>query len=82
VAAPREPTGEIVLYQMDDGRTRIECRCADESLLLTHALIADLLWTTPQNIALHTRALYAEGEIEETATRKEYPQDRREGARR
>jgi hypothetical protein len=27
----REPAGEIVLYQIDDGRTRVECRFAEEA---------------------------------------------------
>ena len=38
-----DPTrGDIVLYQTDDGRTRIRCRFEDQSLWLTQALIADL----------------------------------------
>jgi hypothetical protein len=79
VSASREPTGEIVLYQTDDGRTRIECRFADESLWLSQALMAELFQTTPQNITLHLKALYAEGEIDEAATCKDYLQVRREG---
>jgi hypothetical protein len=74
-------SGEIVLYQTDDGRTRIECRFAEETLWLSQALMAELFQTTPQNITLHLKALYAEGEIEETATCKEYLQVRVEGGR-
>ncbi len=81
MATPNEPTGEIVLYQTDDGRTRIECRFADESLWLSQALMAELFQTTPQNITLHLKALYAEGEIDEAATCKDYLQVRREGER-
>ena len=81
MAKPQQPTGELVLYQTDDGRTRVECRFADESLWLIQALIAELFQTTPQNITLHLKALYAEGEIEEGATCKEYLQVRREGSR-
>ncbi len=81
MAKPQQPTGELVLYQTDDGRTRVECRFADESLWLSQALIAELFQTTPQNITLHLKALYAEGEIEEGATCKEYLQVRREGSR-
>ena len=77
----QEPTGEIVLYQTDDGQTRVECRFAEETLWLTQALMADLFQTTPQNITLHLKTLYAEGEIDDAATCKEYLQVRREGAR-
>ena len=73
--------GEILLYQTDEGRTRIECRFADESLWLSQGLMAELFQTTPQNITRHLKALYAEGEIEESATCKEYLQVRREGSR-
>ena len=37
-AAP--PLGEIVLYQTEDGQTRVECRFADETLWLSQLLIA------------------------------------------
>ena len=75
------PGGELVLYQTPDGRTRVECRFAEESLWLSQALMAKLFQTTPQNITLHLKALYAEGEIEERATCKDFLQVRMEGAR-
>jgi len=78
---PHKATGEIVLYQTDDGRTRVECRFSEETLWLSQALMAELFQTTPQNITLHLKALYEEGEIDEGATCKEYLQVRREGAR-
>jgi hypothetical protein len=79
VFASHEPIGEIVLYQTDGGRTRIECRFADESLWLSQAHVAELFQTTPQNITLHLKTLYAEGEIDEATTCKDYLQVRREG---
>lgn len=75
------PGGEIVLYQTDDGRTRVECRFQDETIWLSQALIAELFQTTPQNITLHLKALYDEGEIDEAATCKEFLQVRLEGSR-
>jgi hypothetical protein len=74
-------SGEIVLYQTEDGRTRVECRFAEDTLWLSQALMGELFQTTPQNITLHLKALYAEGEIEESATCKEYLQVRAEGGR-
>ena len=74
-------TGEFILYQTEDGRTRIECRFEDETLWLTQAQMAELFQTTPQNITLHLKAIYAEEEQSEAATCKSYLQVRREGGR-
>lgn len=76
------PRSEIILYQTEDGRTRIQCRFEDQTVWLTQALMAELFQTTPQNITLHLRAIYAEGELIEAATCKEYLQVRYEGARK
>jgi len=76
------PTGEVLLYQTEDGRTRIECRFVEESLWMSQALMAELFQTTPQNVTQHLQALYEEREIEETATCKKYLQVRAEGNRR
>jgi len=74
-----QPGGEILLYQTEDGRTRIECRFEDNTLWLTQAQMAKLFQTTPQNITLHLKAIYAEREQSEDATCKSYLQVRREG---
>lgn len=76
-----QPTGSLVLYQTEDGRTRVQCRFEDETIWLTQALMAELFQTTPQNITLHLKSLYEEGELSEAATCKEYLQVRREGGR-
>lgn len=75
------PSGEIVLYQTEDGLTRVECRFVEETLWMSQALLAELFQTTPQNITLHLKALYSEGEIREAATCKDYLQVRIEGTR-
>ena len=70
---------EIILYQTEDGRTRIQCRFENETLWLTQAQIAELFQTTPQNVTLHLKAIFAEGELVEAATCKDYLQVRTEG---
>ncbi len=75
------PRSEIILYQTEDGRTRIECRFENETIWLTQALIAELFQVTPQNITLHLKAIYEEGELTEDATCKDYLQVRSEGDR-
>ncbi len=74
------PRSEIILYQTEDGHARLEVRFEDETLWLSQALMAELFQTTPQNITLHLKALFAEGEISEAATCKDYLQVRREGS--
>jgi len=75
------PQSEIILYQTEDGRTRIQCRFEDETLWLTQAQIAELFQTSPQNVTLHLKGIFAEGELDETATCKDYLQVRLEGGR-
>jgi hypothetical protein len=71
----------IILYQTEDGQTRIQCRFENETIWLTQALIAELFDVTPQNVTLHLKAIYEEGELVETATCKDYLQVRSEGGR-
>ena len=77
----RQPLSEIILYQTEDGQTRISVRLEDETVWLTQAAMAELFQTTPQNITIHLKGIYEEGELDEGATCKEYLQVRKEGAR-
>jgi hypothetical protein len=74
------PQSSIVLYRTEDGRTRIQCRFEDETIWLTQAQIAELFQVTPQNVTLHVRAIFEEGELTETATCKDYLQVRNPNA--
>lgn len=75
------PRSSLILYQTEDGRTRIQCRFESETLWLTQAQMAELFQTTPQNVTLHLKAIFAEGELVEAATCKDYLQVRFEGGR-
>ena len=75
------PGGQFLLYQTEDGRTRIQCRFENESLWLTQAQIAELFQTTPQNVTIHLKGVFAEGELVAAATCKDYLQVRSEGGR-
>jgi len=76
-----EPNSSLILYQTEDGRTRIECRFEAETLWLTQVQIAELFQTSVPNVNLHLKAIYAEGELSEAATIKSYLIVRTEGAR-
>jgi hypothetical protein len=75
------PATSMILYRTADGRTRVECRFAEETLWLTQAQMAELFQTTPQNITTHLASIYEAGEQVESATCKEYLQVRDEGDR-
>lgn len=72
---------EIVLYQTEDHQTRLQVRLEGGTVWLTQAQIADLFETTPQNVTIHLKAIYGEGELPEAATCKPYLQVRPEGGR-
>ena len=74
-------SGGVLLYQTEDGKTRVECRFEEGTLWLTQAQIAELFQTTPQNVTLHLKAIYAEKELGEDTTCKAYLQVRQEGVR-
>ena len=57
------PAGQFLLYQTEDGQTRVECRFANETLWLTQAAMAELFQSSKQNIAKHLKAIFAEAEL-------------------
>ena len=73
---------KIVIYKTDDGRTQVDVRLENDTVWLTQAQMAELFQKTPQNITMHIRNAYKEGELDENATCKEYLQVRMEGNRR
>ncbi len=74
-------SSQILLYKTDDGHSRIEVRLENETVWLSQALMAELFQTTTQNITIHIKGIYEDGELDELATCKEYLQVRQEGAR-
>lgn len=77
-----EQNSQIIIYQTEDGQTKIDVRFEDETVWLTQALIAELFQTSPQNITLHIKNIYEEEELTEKATCKDFLQVRREGLRK
>ncbi len=72
------PPSSFVLYQTEDGRTRIQSRFEDQTIWLSQALIAELFQTTPQNVTMHLQAIFEEGELVEEATCQDCLRVRRE----
>jgi prophage maintenance system killer protein len=63
--------GTVVIYRSDDGRTGIDVHLAEETVWLTQAQMVELFGKTKQNISLHTRNIFKEGELAEKAVVKD-----------
>ena len=77
----RNSTAEFLIFTAQDGDSNIEARYEDETIWLTQRRIAELFGTTRANITLHLRNIYDSGELEESATCKDFLHVRQEGQR-
>ena len=64
-----ENQNEIIIYQPEES-IKLEVRLEDETVWLTQAQMAELFQTSKQNISLHTRNVFKENELSESATVK------------
>lgn len=78
---PDQSQGEIVIYQAEDGITKVECRFVDETVWLTQQQMAELFHTSRSNIVEHIGHIYEEGELDEVSTCRKFRQVRMEGNR-
>ena len=72
---------KIILYQTEDGQTKIEVRLEEETVWLSQEQMAELFQTTNQNISLHIKNVFEEGELENNSTVKDYLTAQEEGVR-
>jgi len=72
---------QIIIYQSEDGTTKLDVRLEDETVWLTQKMMAELFQTTPQNITIHLGNVYQEGELDEISTCKDFLQVQKEGSR-
>lgn len=75
-------SSELILYQTEDGRARIQLRALDGNIWLSQVEIAELFATTKQNVSLHARNILDEGELTKKATVKESLTVQTEGTRK
>ena len=78
---PIPPDSEFLLYQTEDGRTRVECRFQNETIWLTQAQIAELFQKDVRTINEHIVNIFDEGELEAGATIRKFRIVRIEGNR-
>ena len=72
---------ELILYTTEDGRSEIKLRAEQQTVWLTQLEMAELFDATKQNISLHLKNLFADGEMDPAATIKESLTVQTEGAR-
>jgi hypothetical protein len=77
-----ENRSQIIIYQAENGKTKLDVRFQDETVWLTQKLLAELFQTSVPNINMHLKNIYDEGELEEKATIKDFLIVQKEGSRK
>ena len=71
---------KLILYKDGNGKVSVDIRFADEDVWLPREHLAEIYAMTPQNISLHVGNIYADGKLEDRATRKKFFLVRQEGS--
>ena len=62
----------IVIYTSPDNKTEVTVKMQDETVWLTQAQMAELFDTTKQNISLHMKNIFSDGELDEVSVVKDF----------
>ena len=73
--------GEILIYQSNQGKTRIDVRLSDETVWLSQQQMAQLYHSSRTNVVEHIKHIYEEGELQEDSTCRKFRQVQIEGNR-
>ena len=76
------PDGEIVVYEAPDGGVSVDVRLGRETVWLTQRQMAEVFRTSTDNVGLHLRKIFADNELEESATTEDLSEVQTEGQRR
>jgi len=77
----QENKSQIIIYQTESGKTKLDVRFQDETVWLTQKMMAELFQTSIPNINIHLKNIFEEGELEEKATIKDFLIVQKEGER-
>lgn len=66
------PASELVLYQTEDGQTRVQVRLEGGTVWLSQRLIGELFQVTVPTVNEHLRGIYEEGELDATPTIRKF----------
>ena len=67
-----ENNNNIVIYQTDNGMTKIDVKLEDETVWLSQQQMADLYDTTKQNISYHLNNIFKEKELDKDSVVKNF----------
>lgn len=68
----KEIQSEIIIYQTEDGNTKIDVKFQDETVWLTQAQLCELYQTSKSNISEHIKHIFEEGELEEVSVVRKF----------
>lgn len=74
-------TGELIIYQNQEGNIKIDVRLEEETVWLTQDQMATLFGKGRTTITEHIGNVYEEGELEQNRTCRKFRQVRKEGSR-
>ena len=72
---------QIQLFTSDDGQAQLQVALEQDTLWLSQAQMGELFDTTPENVLMHLKNIFNDGELAEPATTKDFLVVRQEGAR-
>ena len=72
--------GEIIIYQTEDGLTKIDVSMQDETVWLTQEQMAELFQRDKSTISRHIKNIFAEGELDEKVVVAEFATTSQHGA--
>lgn len=72
---------QIVIYRTEEGRIKVDVRFENETVWLSQNALAELFQTTKNNISLHVKNIFEEGELDQKATVKKFLTVQKEGIR-
>jgi hypothetical protein len=67
----KAPQNDIIIYEGDDGALRIEVNVRDETVWLSQKQMAELFDCSVDNVSLHMKNIFKEGELSENAVTEE-----------
>ena len=71
----------LILYTTDDGKSQIQLRAKDQTVWLSQREMAELFGVSTDNVGLHLKNIYEDGELSREATAEESSVVQIEGSR-
>lgn len=82
MTAQATPGDEVLVNEAPGGGARVEVKLDRDTVWLTRRQMSELFETTPENVLMHLKNIFADGELEEPATAEDFLAVRLEGKQR